>query len=91
MTISVFDKFKVGIGPSSSQTAGPMRAAFLFVSRLANSGRLDRTASVQAHGLCPWSPSLLVSVIQPEMADGGGGGPNRSAPGIPRWDRCARR
>ena len=35
MTISVFDMFKVGIGPSSSHTVGPMRAAFLFVSRLA--------------------------------------------------------
>ena len=32
--ISAFDLFKVGIGPSSSHTVGPMRAAHLFVSRL---------------------------------------------------------
>ncbi|MBW0104480.1 L-serine ammonia-lyase [Pseudonocardia sp. KRD291] len=47
MTISVFDMFTVGIGPSSSHTVGPMRAAFLFTSRLAGSGDLDRTASVR--------------------------------------------
>ena len=27
MTLSVFDMFKIGIGPSSSHTVGPMRAA----------------------------------------------------------------
>lgn len=31
MAISVFDLFKVGIGPSSSYTVGPMRAAGMFV------------------------------------------------------------
>ena len=34
MAVSVFDLFKVGIGPSSSHTVGPMRAARLFVHRL---------------------------------------------------------
>ncbi len=34
MTISIFDLFKIGIGPSSSHTVGPMRAAALFASRL---------------------------------------------------------
>ncbi|MBN9735519.1 MULTISPECIES: L-serine ammonia-lyase [unclassified Pseudonocardia] len=47
MTISVFDMFKVGIGPSSSHTVGPMRAAQLFVGRLAASDLLARTASVR--------------------------------------------
>ncbi|EQD82687.1 L-serine dehydratase [Saccharopolyspora erythraea NRRL 2338] len=47
MTISVFDLFKVGIGPSSSHTVGPMRAAYLFVTRLEESGALSRTASVR--------------------------------------------
>ncbi|GAB3286812.1 L-serine ammonia-lyase [Kineosporia babensis] len=47
MTISVFDLFKVGIGPSSSHTVGPMRAAFLFVSRLDSAGLLERTATVR--------------------------------------------
>jgi L-serine dehydratase len=47
MTISVFDLFKVGIGPSSSHTVGPMRAAYLFVTRLGESGTLRRTATVR--------------------------------------------
>ncbi|WP_263261249.1 L-serine ammonia-lyase [Pseudomonas sp. RIT-PI-S] len=34
MAISVFDLFKIGIGPSSSHTVGPMRAAALFAERL---------------------------------------------------------
>ena len=33
MAISVFDLFKIGIGPSSSHTVGPMRAARLFALR----------------------------------------------------------
>ncbi|MDR2839446.1 MAG: L-serine ammonia-lyase [Azonexus sp.] len=48
MAISVFDLFKVGIGPSSSHTVGPMRAARLFAARLAADGALARTARVQA-------------------------------------------
>jgi L-serine dehydratase len=48
MTISVFDLFKVGIGPSSSHTVGPMRAANTFVARLAAEGLLARTARVRA-------------------------------------------
>ena len=38
MTISAFDLFKVGIGPSSSHTVGPMRAAGMFVAALAAGG-----------------------------------------------------
>ena len=34
MTVSVFDLFKVGIGPSSSHTVGPMKAAHLFADGL---------------------------------------------------------
>ncbi len=47
MTVSVFDLFKVGIGPSSSHTVGPMRAAYLFVTRLAEDGLLEQTARVR--------------------------------------------
>jgi len=47
MTISVFDLFKVGIGPSSSHTVGPMRAACLFVDRLRETGALAETAAVR--------------------------------------------
>ncbi|MBI2734685.1 MAG: L-serine ammonia-lyase, partial [Aquabacterium sp.] len=48
MAVSVFDLFKVGIGPSSSHTVGPMRAARLFVMRLQAAGLLDTTARVVA-------------------------------------------
>jgi L-serine dehydratase len=46
MAVSVFDLFKIGIGPSSSHTVGPMRAARLFAARLAHEGQLERTARV---------------------------------------------
>ena len=49
MAVSVFDLFKVGIGPSSSHTVGPMRAARLFALRLQAEGRLAATARVAAH------------------------------------------
>jgi L-serine dehydratase len=48
MAVSVFDLFKIGIGPSSSHTVGPMRAARLFVLRLAHEGLLGRVAGVRA-------------------------------------------
>ena len=47
MAVSVFDLFKVGIGPSSSHTVGPMRAARMFVARLKQDGLLQRTVRVQ--------------------------------------------
>ncbi|MDA2810946.1 L-serine ammonia-lyase [Nocardiopsis sp. RSe5-2] len=47
MSLSVFDLFKVGIGPSSSHTVGPMRAAYLFTTRLRETGRLARVAGVR--------------------------------------------
>lgn len=46
MTISVFDLFKVGIGPSSSHTVGPMRAAYLFADGLRADGVLPDVAHV---------------------------------------------
>jgi len=48
MTLSVFDMFKIGIGPSSSHTVGPMRAARTFASGLAADGLLAGTARVRA-------------------------------------------
>ncbi len=48
MTVSVFDLFKVGIGPSSSHTVGPMRAAGMFARSLRDSGALESVASVRA-------------------------------------------
>ena len=46
MAISVFDLFKIGIGPSSSHTVGPMRAARIFALRLEHDGLLTATARV---------------------------------------------
>ena len=48
MAVSVFDLFRIGIGPSSSHTVGPMRAARLFALRLRHDGLLDRSARVVA-------------------------------------------
>ena len=48
MAVSVFDLFKIGIGPSSSHTVGPMRAARLFALRLQHDGHLAATARVTA-------------------------------------------
>ncbi|MGN6582059.1 MAG: L-serine ammonia-lyase [Bordetella sp.] len=47
MAVSVFDLFKIGIGPSSSHTVGPMRAALLFAQGLERDGLLARTAQVR--------------------------------------------
>ncbi|MBU1285936.1 MAG: L-serine ammonia-lyase [Gammaproteobacteria bacterium] len=47
MAISVFDLFKIGIGPSSSHTVGPMRAAALFSGALTERRLLERTARLQ--------------------------------------------
>jgi len=46
MAISVFDLFSIGIGPSSSHTVGPMRAAHMFTERLEHDGLLAETTSV---------------------------------------------
>jgi L-serine dehydratase len=47
MAISVFDLFKVGIGPSSSHTVGPMRAAREFLLALKASGQLNLVKSIK--------------------------------------------
>ena len=49
MAVSTFDLYKIGIGPSSSHTVGPMRAAARFVDRwLVQAGRLDDVARIRA-------------------------------------------
>ncbi|MFL6292674.1 MAG: L-serine ammonia-lyase, partial [Thermoanaerobaculia bacterium] len=47
MSISVFDLFTIGIGPSSSHTVGPMRAARRFAQRLESEGTLGSTSRVK--------------------------------------------
>ena len=48
MTISAFDLFKIGIGPSSSHTGGPMTAAFLFTRMVVEQGLLEQVQHVDA-------------------------------------------
>ena len=48
MAISLFDMLKIGIGPSSSHTVGPMRAAHTFVTGIEADGMLGRVARVQS-------------------------------------------
>ncbi|WP_380285332.1 L-serine ammonia-lyase [Kitasatospora purpeofusca] len=48
MAISVFDLFSIGIGPSSSHTVGPMRAARMFARRLKSEGLLTEVTAVRA-------------------------------------------
>src|SRR5581483_3641509 len=48
VAISVFDLFKVGIGPSSSHTVGPMKAARMFAEGLRDDGLTPRVAAVDA-------------------------------------------
>jgi L-serine dehydratase len=57
MFLSVFDLFKIGIGPSSSHTVGPMVAAARFVAQLRQDEKLDRVASVRCslHGSLAWT------------------------------------
>lgn len=47
MAISVFNLFSIGIGPSSSHTVGPMRAARQFVLNLEKAALLEKTESVK--------------------------------------------
>ncbi|MFI0473282.1 L-serine ammonia-lyase [Halomonas sp. HMF6819] len=49
MPISVFDLFKIGVGPSSSHTVGPMMAAFKFAAAVEDAGVLDRVSRLEVH------------------------------------------
>jgi len=48
VAISTFDMFSIGIGPSSSHTVGPMRAALRFLAGLKRDDQFERTAAVKA-------------------------------------------
>ncbi|WP_408934117.1 L-serine ammonia-lyase [Corynebacterium marquesiae] len=49
MFISIFDMFKIGIGPSSSHTLGPMKAGKAFVDELKEKNLFDKVTRVQAN------------------------------------------
>ncbi|PKZ41526.1 L-serine ammonia-lyase, partial [Kytococcus schroeteri] len=48
MALSVFDLFSIGIGPSSSHTVGPMRAAVMFAEKLGEEGVLEKVERIHA-------------------------------------------
>lgn len=47
MALSVFDIFKIGIGPSSSHTVGPMKASLTFINAVAESDLLSKIHTIQ--------------------------------------------
>lgn len=49
MSLSIFDLFKIGIGPSSSHTVGPVVAANRFLDTLKAENRFDAVVKVKAH------------------------------------------
>lgn len=57
MFLSVFDLFKIGLGPSSSHTVGPMVAAGRFLDRLLELSLMDKTDIVRCslHGSLAWT------------------------------------
>lgn len=77
MAISVFDIFKIGIGPSSSHTVGPMRAASYFVRSLAGSAVLPDTrrikvelfGSLGATGRGHGTPQAIIFGLQGEQPE----------------------
>ena len=52
--ISLFDLFKIGIGPSSSHTVGPMIAARRFTEELKQSGKLHDVQRIKVELLVHW-------------------------------------
>jgi L-serine dehydratase len=54
-SISIFDIFKIGIGPSSSHTVGPMKAAGAFVAELAAIAEQVASIDVSLHGSLAWT------------------------------------
>ena len=77
MSISTFDLFKVGIGPSSSHTVGPMHAARMFAVALADTGSLHRCyrvttelfGSLGATGAGHGSPKAIILGLEGEAPD----------------------
>lgn len=49
MPLSIFDLFKIGIGPSSSHTIGPMWAASRFLRELEARDQVDQVVRAEAH------------------------------------------
>ncbi|SVD95370.1 uncharacterized protein METZ01_LOCUS448224, partial [marine metagenome] len=78
MSISAFDLFKVGIGPSSSHTVGPMKAARLFALGLVKLGLISQVARVRVElygslgltGKAHGSPNAILLGLEAETPEG---------------------
>ena len=62
--VSVFDLFSIGIGPSSSHTVGPMRAAKIFVGDLVELGTTSATFDdmIRGHQRCQSPESRFIRI-----------------------------
>ena len=77
MAISVFDLFKIGIGPSSSHTVGPMIAARKFVLSLEESNQLKKVTRIRsemfgslgATGKAHGTPKAIILGMEGEQPD----------------------
>ncbi len=77
MNISVFDLFTIGIGPSSSHTIGPMRAANAFLKRIESTGisaklsrlKIDLYGSLGATGRGHGTDVAVLLGLQGEIAE----------------------
>lgn len=75
--VSAFELFSIGVGPSSSHTVGPMRAAGVFVDRLADAGLLERVhrvrcelfGSLGATGIGHGTPDAIVAGLAGHRPD----------------------
>jgi L-serine dehydratase len=76
--VSIFDIFKIGIGPSSSHTVGPMKAAGAFVDSLSSVATEVASIDVSLHGSLAWTGKghgtdsaivLGLSGLTPELID----------------------
>ena len=77
MSLSTFDLFKVGIGPSSSHTVGPMHAARMFALALYDAGLItscgrvttELFGSLGATGAGHGSPKAIILGLEGETPD----------------------
>ncbi len=77
MSLSTFDLLKVGIGPSSSHTVGPMHAAQMFAVELSDTGSLNRYCRVNtelfgslgATGAGHGSPKAIILGLEGDVSD----------------------
>ncbi|MDQ1205708.1 L-serine ammonia-lyase [Microbacterium sp. SORGH_AS_0862] len=75
--VSAFELFSIGVGPSSSHTVGPMRAAGVFARRLADAGLLERVhrvrcelfGSLGATGIGHGTPDAVVAGLAGHRPD----------------------